>query len=44
MKAALKVSLFPLMLTLLATMSAAQSQRPWQEMTRPDDQRGSSEL
>ncbi len=35
MRAALKVSLFPLLFPLLATMPPAQAQRPWQEMTDP---------
>ena len=37
MKAALKISLFPLLFSLFATGSQAQtqSQRPWQEITVP---------
>jgi len=35
MKAALKISLLPLLLPLLAPGSLAQSQRPWQEITVP---------
>ena len=35
MKAAVKVTLFPLLFPLLAAMSLAQVQRPWQEITDP---------